>query len=230
MSEVPARTVLVIDDDADLRRILRKNLEAEGFVVLEAEDGRAGVDAAMASPPDLVLLDIRMPNLSGDAALTELRAAPATQDVPVIMLTGETDDGALLECLRRGANDYVRKPYPTEKLLARVSAHIAAREAQRMRAALELAGAACHEMNQPLQVLMGHAEILPMLLDSASPSAIESARRSTARIAEATERLASIVHRLQVIRSFRSVPYVRGERIADLRAPVPPDDPEEYPG
>ena len=111
--------VLVIDDEADIRELLRGLLERAGYTVDEAPDGRAGLRQFYADPPDLVLLDVGMPHLDGWATLERLRDL---SDVPVIMLTARSGELDRVRGLTRGADDYVSKPFGRQELLARVQA------------------------------------------------------------------------------------------------------------
>jgi DNA-binding response OmpR family regulator len=111
--------VLVIDDEPDIRALLRSLLERAGYAVDEAEDGRAGLRAFFATQPDLVLLDVAMPELDGWATLERLRDL---SDVPVIMLTARGGELDRVRGLTRGADDYVAKPFGRQELLARVQA------------------------------------------------------------------------------------------------------------
>ena len=111
--------VLVIDDEEDIRALLRSLLERAGYTVDEAPDGRAGLRTFYSSPPDLVLLDVGMPELDGWATLERLRDL---SDVPVIMLTARSGELDRVRGLTRGADDYVAKPFGRQELLARVQA------------------------------------------------------------------------------------------------------------
>jgi DNA-binding response OmpR family regulator len=111
--------VLVIDDEPDIRELLRNLLERAGYLVDEAPDGRAGLRAFHAVPPDLVLLDVGMPELDGWATLERLRDL---SEVPVIMLTARSGELDRVRGLTHGADDYVSKPFGRQELLARVQA------------------------------------------------------------------------------------------------------------
>ncbi|HEY6054371.1 MAG TPA: response regulator transcription factor [Gaiellaceae bacterium] len=111
--------ILVVDDEADIRILLRSLLERAGYVVEEAADGRAGVRSFYASAPDLVILDVTMPELDGWAALERIRDL---SDVPVIMLTARGGELERVRGLTAGADDYVAKPFGRQELLARVQA------------------------------------------------------------------------------------------------------------
>ena len=113
-------TVLLADDDAAMRRLLRTVLEREGFLIIEAQDGLEALDA-VTSGVDLVVLDHDMPNLTGLGVLEEPRARVTTASLPVIMLTARTDDTEL-EALDLGAQDFLTKPVQPRSLVARVKA------------------------------------------------------------------------------------------------------------
>ncbi|MGZ4395811.1 MAG: response regulator transcription factor, partial [Gaiellaceae bacterium] len=111
--------ILVVDDEADIRTLLRSLLERAGYVVEEAPDGRAGVRSFYAAAPDLVILDVMMPELDGWATLERIRDL---SDVPVIMLTARGGELERVRGLTSGADDYVPKPFGRQELLARVQA------------------------------------------------------------------------------------------------------------
>jgi len=113
------RRILVIDDDADIRELVRTLLERAGHEVVEAEDGRAGLKALYAAPADLVILDVTMPELDGWATLERIRDV---SEVPVLMLTARADELERVRGLTGGADDYVAKPFGRQELVARVQA------------------------------------------------------------------------------------------------------------
>src|SRR6266498_5235272 len=112
-------SVLVIDDDADIRALVAELLRRAGLAVEEAADGRAGLRALHQSPPDLVVLDVTMPELDGWATLERIRDL---SDVPVLMLTARGGELDTVRGLRAGADDYLSKPFGRQELLARVEA------------------------------------------------------------------------------------------------------------
>jgi DNA-binding response OmpR family regulator len=114
-----AARILVVDDDADIRLLLRELLERAGFLVDEADSGRAGLESITASPPALVLLDVSMPELDGYQTLDRIRDL---SEVPVIMLTARAQELEKVRGLSAGADDYVAKPFGRQELLARVHA------------------------------------------------------------------------------------------------------------
>jgi DNA-binding response OmpR family regulator len=114
-------SVLVIDDDADIRGLLRELLERAGYEVAESSNGREGLRTLYATSPDLVLLDVSMPELDGWQTLERIRDV---SDVPVVMLTARAAELEKVRGLKAGADDYVTKPFGRQELLARVEAHL----------------------------------------------------------------------------------------------------------
>jgi DNA-binding response OmpR family regulator len=113
--------ILAVDDDADIRGLLRELLERAGYEVVEAASGREGLRALYAESPDLVLLDVSMPELDGWQTLERIRDV---SDVPVLMLTARAAELEKVRGLKAGADDYVTKPFGRQELLARVEAHL----------------------------------------------------------------------------------------------------------
>ncbi|HJS29526.1 MAG TPA: response regulator transcription factor [Anaerolineales bacterium] len=114
-----AQTILVIDDSADLRRMVKDYLTAEGFRVVTAADGQEALFVARHEKPDLILLDLMMPELSG---YEFLRIYSKEADTPVIMLTARMEESDKVVGLELGADDYVTKPFSPRELTARVRA------------------------------------------------------------------------------------------------------------
>ncbi|MBK1721511.1 response regulator [Thiocystis violacea] len=115
-STAPAR-ILVIDDESQIRRFLRISLKSQGHEVLEAATGAEGLALAATQAPDLIVLDLGLPDADGKAILAELRA---WSQVPVIVLTVRNTETEKVRALDGGANDYVTKPFGVQELLARI--------------------------------------------------------------------------------------------------------------
>jgi DNA-binding response OmpR family regulator len=109
--------VLVVDDDGDIRGLVRELLERAGHDAIEAADGQEGLRRFYAEQPDLVILDVAMPGLDGWATLERIREL---SDVPVVMLTARTGELDKVRGLRAGADDYVTKPFGRQELIARI--------------------------------------------------------------------------------------------------------------
>ena len=110
-------SVLVVDDDPDVRALVSTLLGRAGYQVTEAQDGRAALKALYGERPDLVVLDVNMPDLDGWATLERIREL---SDVPVVMLSARGEELEKVRALRAGADDYVTKPFGRQELLARV--------------------------------------------------------------------------------------------------------------
>jgi DNA-binding response OmpR family regulator len=113
----PSLSVLVVDDDPDVRELVSTLLGRAGYLVAEAPDGRAALKALYERHPDLVVLDVNMPDLDGWATLERIREL---SDVPVVMLSARGEELEKVRALRAGADDYVTKPFGRQELLARV--------------------------------------------------------------------------------------------------------------
>jgi DNA-binding response OmpR family regulator len=114
-----SRSVLLVEDDARVRRVLRLALEDEGYEVSEAENGERGLEELGERPPDVVLLDVMLPDQDGFSVCRAIRQA---SDVPVIMVTARTDSHDVVAGLESGADDYVTKPLAAKELSARIRA------------------------------------------------------------------------------------------------------------
>jgi pilus assembly protein CpaE len=120
-----ATKVLVVDDDLNIQRVLVFTLKQEGYEVHVASDGQAGVEMASAIEPDLILMDVAMPQLDGYAATQQIRTAEQGRRVPIILLTSEADVEQRVRGLRAGADDDIVKPFHPAELIARIKAIIA---------------------------------------------------------------------------------------------------------
>lgn len=118
-------TILLAEDDPDIRRLVSFKLDRAGFDVVAVEDGSAALDEARRHPPDLVILDVWMPRMSGIDVCRELRAGAGTARVPIIMLTARARPQDLELAYAAGANDYMIKPFTPRELLERVETVLA---------------------------------------------------------------------------------------------------------
>ena len=114
--------ILVVEDEADIRELLRFNLEREGFSVLEAADGPQALDMARRHTPALVLLDVMLPGLDGFEVCRRLGAQTETAHIPILMLTARGEEMDRVVGLSLGADDYVVKPFSVRELMLRVRA------------------------------------------------------------------------------------------------------------
>ena len=116
-----AKTILIAEDDADIRAVLRLYLESEGFRVVESADGRAALAAALRESPDAAILDVMMPEMNGYELTRALRR---TSDIPLLILSAKSADNDKILGLNLGADDYIAKPFNPMEVVARVKAHL----------------------------------------------------------------------------------------------------------
>ncbi len=124
---MPDRTVLVVDDDPVILKLLEVNFDMEGFAVLVARDGAEGVEVARRERPDLIVSDIMMPVMSGIELVAELKGDPDTSDIPIILLSAKAQNADVHTGLDAGADDYVTKPFEPLDLVDRVNRLLAAK-------------------------------------------------------------------------------------------------------
>jgi PAS domain S-box-containing protein len=148
-----AGRVLIVDDDERYLKLLSENLASDGYEVRPADSGELALAAVAKNPPELILLDMRMPGMDGIEVYKRLKTRPETQDIPVIFLSASTDFEDRLEGLEAGAVDYISKPFRREELLARLKTHL---ELARLRKDLELRVAERTEQLQAANDQMKH--------------------------------------------------------------------------
>jgi PleD family two-component response regulator len=119
-SGVANQRILIADDERDIRALLRTKLELEGYQVIEACDGDEAVRMAQDEAPELIVLDVMMPGMDGVEVCNRLRASFTTRHIPVIMVTAKANLDDRLNGLKKGANDYVTKPFDLKELMQRV--------------------------------------------------------------------------------------------------------------
>ncbi|MEK1890666.1 MAG: response regulator transcription factor [Phyllobacterium sp.] len=110
--------ILVVDDEAPIRKLLRVGLSTQGYNLLEAENGRAAIEQVRVMQPDLILLDLGLPDISGHELLRRWRDEGS--ELPVVILSSRTDERGIVEALELGADDYVTKPFGMNELVARI--------------------------------------------------------------------------------------------------------------
>jgi two-component system alkaline phosphatase synthesis response regulator PhoP len=115
-------TILIVEDEKDIVKMLDYNLKKEGYKILVVHDGEDALDAANAKHPDLILLDLMLPGVDGLEVCKQLKLERKTASIPVIMLTAKTQESDKVVGLELGADDYVTKPFSPRELIARIKA------------------------------------------------------------------------------------------------------------
>lgn len=112
--------ILIAEDERDIRELISFTLQFAGYEVVSVQNGAEAVDQALATQPDLILLDVRMPRMTGYQACEALKALPETKDIPVIFLSAKGQDAEIRQGLEVGAVDYILKPFAPDDLTAQV--------------------------------------------------------------------------------------------------------------
>ncbi len=235
-------TVLVADDSRDSRQIASRMLEAAGYRCVEAEDGTSALRAALSPGIDLVLLDVSMPDLDGFEVCQLLRAQRSAAELPVIFLTGRTEDQALARGFEVGGNDYVLKPINKPVLLARISAQVRAlrtsralslsydRLAQQRRMEMlgTFAAGVAHNFNNVLGTVLGSAELIDLYtrqrdkrVSEAAAMIVEAAKKGAALTASLMalarpDETADCSHPLSIARSAVNLASQLADRLVCL--------------
>ncbi|MCS7091309.1 MAG: response regulator [Verrucomicrobiota bacterium] len=214
------KKILVIDDEPGLREMVHAVLTRRGFAVIEAQDGREGVELARQQHPDLILCDINMQHMNGYLTLAALREDPVTATIPFILMTGYADPAGMRYGMELGADDYLPKPFTPEQLHAAVEARL--RKAQQIREAAErkladlrdsISLALPHELRTPLNGILAYAELLAT--DAASLQPEEIAEMGQV-IAESGRRLVRLVENFLIYAQLELL-ETESERVHALR-------------
>lgn len=118
------KTILVVDDEKNIRDLLVFNLQNEGYNTLEAEDGLQAVDVALRESPDLILLDVMLPKLDGKSVCKKLRYSLNMSNIPILMISAKDTETDKIVGLEIGADDYITKPFQIREVIARVKANL----------------------------------------------------------------------------------------------------------
>jgi phosphoserine phosphatase RsbU/P len=208
--------VLIAEDDLTSRIMLQAMLSKWGYEVTSAADGEEAWNLLQRQyAPQLVVLDWLMPGMDGLTLCRRLRAQDRDDPLYILLLTSRGEQEDIVRGLEAGADDYVQKPYDNEELRARIGVgkrflglmfEVAKR--QKLQGVLEMAGAVCHELNQPLHVVSGYSEMLLQDLDESDPQA------ETLRIIkEQVDRIGELTRRIMRITEYQSKEYLAGRSV-----------------
>ncbi len=226
-------SVLIVDDSAAKCNLIKKILEPEGYRVIEAKNEIEALARAVSEdPPDLIAMDIDTPKMDGVALCRRIRSELHLDAPPVIFLTATADQTQLLRVFNAGATDYLVKPFLREELLARLRVHIdksmliqklhkkAAQlegvemervQNQKLQGVVEMAGAVCHELNQPIQTISGFTELMMMKADDENPLTAYARK-----IKKQVDRIGTITGKLMRVTAYRTKPHDATTQIIDI--------------
>ena len=187
--------ILVVDDISKNLQVVGTILRNEGYHVMPATSGLQALERVSAQPPDLILLDLMMPEMDGLEVCSRLKADPLTRQIPVIFLTASNEMEHLMKGFEAGAVDYITKPFNAPELLARVRTHLELKHArERLREMNEekneFMGIAAHDLRNPLSAIQGYAE---MIIEDAQSLAHRDLEGNGQRIREAAKRMTEMV-------------------------------------
>lgn len=216
------KKILVIDDYPDNVFLLKERLEKEGFEVLKAFDGETGIQIATAELPDLILLDIMLPGMSGYEVCQLLTSKEETRLIPIILLTALTEVDNLRQGLQAGAFDYIKKPFNKIELISRINSALRFSETNKLLIELEkiktfaaTVVTANHEIKQPLTLV--NLSIAAIRRELAKEDfSKETILKRVEFIENAARDIITVLEKLGSIKKPVITPYVNDINIIDL--------------
>lgn len=216
------KKILVIDDHADSVFLLKDRLEREGYEVITAYDGKSGLQRAFNDNPDLILLDIIMPDIDGLEVCRTILNTQGTKDIPVILITGKVDADGTKEGLQAGAFDYIRKPVNKTELLARIHSALKLRETTKLLIEVEKINTfaatvvtANHEIKQPLTLINLSAAAIKRELGKEEINR-DAVLKRIGFIETAAREINNVLEKFKAIKSPNFSPYVNDIQMVDL--------------
>ena len=213
--------ILIVEDSETQAAVLSNEIERAGYEAMHAPDAESALKMASEHKPDLVLLDVVLPDLDGFTVCRRLKSSPATKDVPVIMLTQMASPDDAVDGLNSGADDYLRKPISPRELRARIKNHLELRKWQRSKLEMSLlvtlralATTVNHEINDPLQVILSNVEALQA--ENGKPDS--EAGAALMNISRAVERISKLMGKIKTATSVATTDYLQGVLMLDVDA------------
>ena len=218
------KKILIIDDNPDNVFLLQSRLEKEGFEVITAYDGEMGIQKAIQEKPDLILLDVLMPDISGYDVCKSLTIKEETKLIPIILLTALIDADNIREGLQAGAFDYIKKPFNRIELIARINSALRFSETNKFLLELEkiktfaaTVVTANHEIKQPLTLI--NLSTAAVRREMSKPDASsENVLKRIEIIENAAKDIISVLDKLGSIKKPVITPYVNNLNIIDLKS------------
>ena len=221
-TEKPPR-ILIVDDVPVNIAMVQALLKNEGYELVSAESGAEALRSVEEQIPDLILLDIQMPDMDGYEVCRRLREDPETEGIPVIMFTAtESESEAKAKGLRTGANDYITKPVAKEELLARIETQLRLKELEGQRLLTEqltlinqMVTTLHHEINNPLTGILGYTDIL---LDKMSRKVVplDEIEKALLTIRDGSRRIQEVMIKLKEVTRPVVEEYSAGTSMIDI--------------
>lgn len=217
------KKILIIDDYPDNVFLLQDRLEREGFEVIKAYQGEMGIKKAIEEKPDLILLDVLMPDVSGFDVCQTLTSKEETKLIPIILLTALTEAESLKKGLQAGAFDYIKKPFNRTELIARINSALRFSETKKLLIEVEkiktyaaTVVTANHEIKQPLTLINLSTAAIRRELDRTNFSS-QTVLKRVEFIENAAKEIVAVLEKLGSIKKPIITPYVNDLNIIDLK-------------
>ncbi len=215
------KKILVVDDLPENVFMLQDRLEREGFEIITAYDGKTAIDKALTNLPDLILLDVMMPEISGLEVLKTLSKEPATSNIPIILVTAKSGAEDTKEGLEAGAFDYIKKPFNRIELVARVNsalklveAHKLLIEAEQKNTFAATVVTANHKIKQPLTLMSLSMAAIKRELKKEEVSK-DSILKRLAYIESAVKEINDVLNQLNSIKKPVFADYVKNIKMVE---------------
>ena len=210
--------ILIAEDEKITRTMLARKLNNWGYEVVSASDGNEAWEILQQKDaPNLIILDWMMPGMDGVEICRRLKQIETKTPSYIILLTSLDNEEDIVSGLDAGADDYITKPFKSSELRSRINVgrriielQASLIEKEKLQGIIEMAGAVCHELNQPLQVVSGISELLTMDIQENNPL-----YKKMAMLKEQTERMGEITLKLAKITSYETRDYLEG-KIVDI--------------
>jgi len=210
--------ILIAEDDWTSRTMLQAVLTKWGYEVISTGDGHEALATfQQTDPPQIAILDWEMPGLDGASLCGALRNQKLKEPLYLILLTSRKESKDIVRGLESGADDYIAKPHNSAELQARVNVgrrmillQNEMQKQEKLQGVLEMAGAVCHELNQPLQIVSGFSEMLLMDMEPCDPN-----YKMLNTIKTGIDRIGELTHKIMRITRYQSKPYLKS-KIVDI--------------
>ena len=226
-------SILVADDDENARNLVSMGVHALGFESIEAADGEEAIASFQKNKPDMAILDLMMPGLSGREVCQKIKGTEEGSHVPVLILTARDGVRDKVLALEGGADDYLTKPFHLEELQARVKALLRVRELnlklweknqellavqqqllqqERQLVVMQLAGTAAHQLGQPLSAILLNCHLLEKL-----PADDDRYKKALGAVKQDAQRMVELIEKLKRVDPEKRTDYYGATQILDIK-------------